>query len=263
MIETKNLEKILNQLFYEYYSNDFCYNGLQIRGKECINKMLFAVSLNSFVADYAEENNFDCIIVHHGLFRKMYFQYDNNLKNKTEKLIKNDINLFGFHKPLDFHEEISHPKAIIEDIGLDFDYSLGATFFARNSKKHTLDYIVKVLSNKISSVKFEDKIISKDFNHEYNNGVHIIKNGKEIPEYLAIESGGGADDFEFAIEKGIDTFITGEMKEQTPALSYEFKKNFVNIGHYNSEKYGILRLKEYIEDKIKIETDFLDIPNII
>ena len=49
---------------------DYCPNGLQIEGKEEINKIISGVSANLALIERAIDEKADAIFVHHGLFWK-------------------------------------------------------------------------------------------------------------------------------------------------------------------------------------------------
>ena len=80
---------------------------------------------------------------------------------------------------------------------------------------------------------------------------------------IAIVSGGGGSFYEAAIEKGIDTYICGDIREQIPAVAYESKTNYINLGHYWSETIGIKALQTYCEKTFNVETLFININNRI
>ncbi|MBW6458923.1 MAG: Nif3-like dinuclear metal center hexameric protein, partial [FCB group bacterium] len=87
--------------------------------------------------------------------------------------------------------------------------------------------------------------------------------GPDVPEIIGCISGGGGSYYESALSKGIDTFITGDIREHIPAIAFESKTNYINIGHYWSETPGIKALQSYLENKYPIETVFLNINNRI
>ena len=72
---------------------------------------------------------------------------------------------------------------------------------------------------------------------------------------------GSSGFYESAVEKGVDTFFGGDIKERTPAFSMESRTNFINLGHYYSEKPGVLALKEKIEKNFEVQTGYIEIAN--
>ena len=67
--------------------------------------------------------------------------------------------------------------------------------------------------------------------------------------------------YEESLDLGVDTFICGDFKEPVPAISLESETNFVALGHYVSEKPGILALMEHLVENFSIEAWFIDINN--
>jgi putative NIF3 family GTP cyclohydrolase 1 type 2 len=107
--------------------------------------------------------------------------------------------------------------------------------------------------------------ISSVFRPKQRHGFLYFDNGPAIPETIAIISGGAAKQYrsEQLLAKHIDTFICGNVEETTPAVSYETKTNFVNIGHYWSEKAGLLALQAEIQQRFAVETVFIEIENVV
>jgi len=66
-----------------------------------------------------------------------------------------------------------------------------------------------------------------------------------------------------SIDEGIDTYITGEIDERIPAISLETNTNYIALGHYYSEKVGVLAIKKLLEIEFKVKTTFIDIENIL
>ena len=66
---------------------------------------------------------------------------------------------------------------------------------------------------------------------------------------------------EQAIAAGADLFVTGSRDEYVLAQCREAGINFIAMGHYNSETFGIKALMRYINRRYKVKTEFIDIPN--
>ena len=99
---------------------DYCPNGLQVEGSKTISKVAFSVSATKHSIAKACEWGADALVVHHGLFWK--FHGTKPIKGPFAKrvipLIKNDINLFGYHLPLDAHPEVGNAAAIADELEL-------------------------------------------------------------------------------------------------------------------------------------------------
>ncbi len=263
MIKRIRLENYLREL-YEYKNfEDYCYNGMQIEGKERINKISLGVSLNNNLIDEVIKSGSEALIVHHGFFGKEFTSIQRRKKKLIEKLIKNDISLFGIHLPMDAHKEIGHNFQLFDSISarIDLDFEMG--FIGKNINKLSLESMLSKLSSFLKVDKSVKSNLKSPFNIYTEDGFTIVNNGPQVPNRIAIISGGASNYYERAINLGADTFFCGEIKEEIPSLSYETKTNFINLTHYNSEKPGLLKLKEKLSEELEVETFFVDIPNPI
>jgi dinuclear metal center YbgI/SA1388 family protein len=262
MIHLKELAELLEQTFrYEDYE-DHCHNGLQIEGKETINKIAFAVSYNLLSVEEAVKWGADALIVHHGIFGNNFFSLTGRDKIKVKTLLDADISLFGIHLPLDAHRELGNNAQLAACISADIIESLEVGYLLRNTAKLSLDEIMITLHEKLGTdegpgISPNGIVPGRKFGMDY------LAFGPDTPEIIACISGGAGSYYEIALAKGIDTYITGDIREHIPALAYESKTNYLNIGHYWSETPGIKALQSYLENKYPIETTFININNRI
>jgi len=263
MIKRVRLENYLRELYKYKEFEDYCYNGLQIEGRNEVNKIALGVSLNTNLIDRAIEVNANAIIVHHGFFGKSFTAIQKRKKTLIEKLIKNDISLFGIHLPMDAQKEIGHNSLLFNAIRakIDIDYEMG--FIGKNINKLSLDDIIDNFSDFLTSNAASRVCLNSPFNIHTESGFTFLNNGPDVPNRIGIISGGASNYYERAINLGVDTFICGEIKEEIPSLSFDTKTNFICLGHYNSEKPGILKLTEILGNEFEVSTEFIDVPNPI
>ena len=67
----------------------------------------------------------------------------------------------------------------------------------------------------------------------------------------------------FAIEQGLDAFITGEPTESAMNEAVEAGITFIAAGHYATETLGVRRLGELIAERFGVSHQFIDVPNPI
>ncbi|MEN8152819.1 MAG: Nif3-like dinuclear metal center hexameric protein [Acidobacteriota bacterium] len=270
MILRDELESFLRQIYkYEDYE-DYCENGLVVEGSSEINSIAFGVSFNGLFIDEAIGLGSDAVIVHHGIFDKGNFVLKGIKKERIKKVINNEISLFGIHLPMDAHPEIGHNALLLDAIGAKITGPLKWGFFGENSSRKNINEMMKIF-NRYLDPQLEDKgpytfkqfDSSGEVESEGNHRFEVLKNGPDIPVRIFIASGGSTDLYEEAVKLGADTFICGEIKEHIPAISHETKTNFINLGHYYSEKPGILALKSRIEEKFDVNCTFIEVPNMI
>ena len=99
----------LNAFLKPELFKDYAPNGLQVQGKSEIKKIVTAVSATQTVIDRAVELQADALLVHHGWFWKGENPCIVRTKHRRLKtLLSADINLIGYHLPLDAHPEIGN-----------------------------------------------------------------------------------------------------------------------------------------------------------
>ena len=264
MTSRDELSRYLADLFQYQNFKDYSENGLQVEGKEKIERIVFGVSFNRLFLEQAVEKKADALIVHHGIFQEGVFKLKGTLKQKVKKLLENEISLYGIHLPMDAHPELGHGTLLLSAVGAQGIEPFDLGFLGENVQNHTLDRMLEIFHNQlhpenldISGRERKDPVLS--FSTKY--GFDVLRNGPEIPKKMALFTGSSSGFYEEAVEKGVDTFFGGDIKERTPAFSYETRTNFINLGHYFSEKPGILALKKRIEEKFDVRTDYIEIPN--
>lgn len=256
MIIRDELDRFLSNYYGTKDISDYCLNGMQIEGKENIERIVLGVSFNQEFIAKAEELKADAVIVHHGFFGKAFMSVRGIYKKRIKRMLDKDISLFALHLPMDVHPEGGHNALLAKMAECEIVYPFEEGFMIRNVKKHSLNTLLQKWAVGLKSDRDENP-----FNIEGADGITLINNGPEVPEKIAVISGGSGGSFERAVEAGADTFVCGDMKEQIPGISLETGTNFVNLGHYNSEKPGVIFLKNLLEEKFEVETHFVDIPN--
>jgi dinuclear metal center YbgI/SA1388 family protein len=230
---------------------DYCHNGLQVEGKEDVAKIITGVSISEKLIETAIEKKADMIIVHHGLFTFGFSpvpRITGNLRKRLRLLLENDINFCGFHLPLDAHPEIGN------------NISLARLFNLTNIKP--------LMSRAYGSIGFIGDINVAINNSEFLQGVEKLLDTKTQAvmahegkvKRVGIVSGGAENDCWAAYEDGADTYICGSIAEHLVRSVEEEKKNFINAGHYNTEKLGVKNLGELIAKEFDVEVEFVDVP---
>jgi len=240
-MKTKILEKHLSTLMQTHKFEDYAPNGLQVEGRENIQRLLVSPSISIKVIEKAVELGADAILVHHGLFWKNEpRQISGTLRRKIKELLMHDINLFAYHLPLDFLPKYGNNEPVLRVLKL------------KN---------IQPFENIGYSGIFQRPIEPENFsslldNYYQTKGIHIPKTGKI--QRVVIVSGGGASYFQKAIFENFpfDAFITGEGTEWVYNLAKENNTAFSAMGHYKSEMVGVKLLGKYLETKFKLKVDW-------
>ena len=224
---------------------DVCKNGLQVEGRDSINKIILGVSANLDLIRTASRKKADMVIVHHGLFwQKRFGEITGINRPRLKRLLKNDINLLVYHLPLDAHPIIGNNISIIKALNLVPIKKIDIGYIGKYDKPKNRKTFLRLINEKLETDSYE-----------------VFYGPKEVKN-VAILSGGGSKHYEMAISEGVDTFITGDIKEFIPAIAKETKTNFINAWHHNTEKFGIINLGKLLKNEFKnLEIEFVNIPN--
>ncbi len=271
MVKRDVLEQYLANLYQFDKFEDYSRNGIQVEGRENIEKAVFGVSFNRPLLDAAIERGADAVIVHHGFFGRDHFVLKAHRKEAVRLLLLHNINLFGIHLPMDAHRELGHNGLLLKALEAEIEAPLFVGFLGRNSAGLTVDRMLGRFDELLHPDREEEEagktlpggLMNEAFCYYERYGFGVLKNGPDVPRKIAVISGGGSEDYEKAIFLGVDTFITGEMKEYIPALSLESGTNFINLGHYYSETPGIRALREHLEKEFNINGEYVEIGNVI
>lgn len=252
-IEIKKIEQYCRGYLNVDKWHDHCVNGLQVEGAEKIEKAITGVSFSEKLIKEAIKRKAKLIMVHHGVFKSEISSppsIKGYMRKRFKLLLENDINLMGFHLPLDAHPEIGNNISLLKKLGLEKKDVIKSPeygdigFIGKSKKSYELLDFIGLLEEKLGT------------------STYTIDGDKKV-KMVGIISGGASPEFLIAAEMGADTFICGDIRESTVRAVEETGINFINAGHYNTEKMGIQNLGEKIGKKFGIKVEYVDIPNDI
>lgn len=243
---------INEELKLESFS-DVSFNGLQVSGSETIKKIAVAVSVSQEVIEAAVDISANLLIVHHGLMWKGNDERLVSFKGaRVKTLMMNDLNLAAYHLPLDAHMKLGNNAQIARLLDVQ-DISSWGWY-----EKSQCDIgVIGALKNQVNIHDFV-----KSVNEKLSTVSSVLQFGKENIKKVAISSGGaGVPYVEQAIVDGADVLITGDLFEPMYHLAKEAEIHVIGAGHYASERWGVLALAEWIQDKYAIPYQFIEVEN--
>lgn len=229
---------------------DASCNGLQVAGKAEVKKVAFGVSASLELFHRARKAGADLIIVHHGLLWGQLEPLSGILRERVAFLLKHNLNLAAYHLPLDKHPVVGHNACLMKAVGagkvrpFGEYHGLPIGFEGRVADK-PLAMLVK---------KWETYCQTK---------AQVLSFGPQKIKSLAVVSGGAHSLLPQAVARGLDLFVTGVLDEPVQEWCREGHINCVALGHYNSEKPGLLALMKVVGKRFNVATEFIDVPNPI
>ncbi|MDA9556289.1 Nif3-like dinuclear metal center hexameric protein [Vibrio sp.] len=245
------LEKILDDLLSPQKIKDYAPNGLQVEGKSEIKKIITGVTATQALIERAIEEKADAIVVHHGYFWKGEPQPIRGMKgNRIRSLIKHDINLYGYHLPLDIHSELGNNAQLAQRLGITIEgglegHSQSVALYGR---------LHQAMTGEALSQRIADTLNRTPLHIAPNNETKMI-------ETIGWCTGGGQDYIDLAAQHGLDAFISGEVSERTTYSAREQDIHYFAAGHHATERYGVKALGEWLAKEYGIDVRFIDIDN--
>ncbi|OCG39828.1 Nif3-like dinuclear metal center hexameric protein [Gilliamella sp. Bif1-4] len=245
------LEQIINNELQISRYRDYAPNGLQVQGRKQVNKIVTGVTACQLLLDKAVELEADAVLVHHGYFWKSEPQIITGIKyQRIKTLLTNDINLYGYHLPLDGHPVFGNNIELANLLGISVD--------KRNDITDLL--FTGILNTPLTTLQFKHQLEQVLHNNQ-QQALFCGDNAPQVINRIAWCSGGGQDYIEQAALMGVDAFFTGEVSERTIHIAREYGINFYAAGHHATERYGIKKLGEWLASCYGVEVIFVDIDN--
>lgn len=245
------LEKVINEKLKANKIKDYAPNGLQIEGKHEIKKIITGVTASQRLIDEAIAKNADLLLVHHGYFwRGEDMRIINTKYRRIASLIKHDINLMGYHLPLDMAPDIGNNARLAELLNIQSVEAFDP--FEENP------LILKgKLSAPMTGTEFA-YVISQVLNRE---PLHISPESDKLIRTVAWCSGGAQDYIEKVGNAGIDAYLSGEISERTTHSARELDIHYYAAGHHATERYGVQALGEWLAKEYQLDVEFIDCDN--
>ena len=249
MVNRDEIVNFLNEYLNVLAFPDKSRNGLQVEGKEEVEKIAFAVDacMDTFIK--ARAFGADMLIVHHGLIWGG-IEYVRGLVQKRLKfLLENELNLYAAHLPLDLHPEVGNNAQLLKLLELEPREPFGSYnglnigYISEFDEPKPLPLVAQILVEKLKT----------DYVKAYEFGVEEIRR-------VGVVSGRGGFAIPEAIEKGVNLFITGEFLHDDYHTAKEGRLSVIAAGHYASETLGVKALMPILREKFGVKTVFIDNP---
>jgi len=242
--------KVLKTLLRPEQFRDYCPNGMQVEGKEQVQRVVTGVTACQALIDRAIEEKADLLLVHHGYFWKGESESISGIKKKrVEALLKHNISLLAYHLPLDVHPEYGNNAALGRLLGFKATGDLG-------KQNNNSIGLTGELETPLSGSEFVS-LLEQRLGRQ---PLHIEGEAKPI-RTVAWCTGAAQNFIELAQQAGVDAYVTGEASEQTVHFARETGMHFFAAGHHATERYGVQAVADYLASKLDIEHQFIDIDN--
>ncbi|MEY8205799.1 MAG: Nif3-like dinuclear metal center hexameric protein [Bermanella sp.] len=229
---------------------DYCPNGLQVEGKGEVLRIVSGVTACQRLIDVAIEKQADAILVHHGYFWKGEQEAITGIKKKRiQSLLKHDISLLAYHLPLDSHPQWGNNVQLAKVL----DFEISGPIDAGDER---VPGFIGRLPTPMSA-----RQLSAHIGQRLQRSPQHIGAEDDLIRTIAWCTGGAQSYMQYAIDGGIDAYLTGEINEPSVHNARETGTHFYAAGHHATERYGAKALGEHLAQEFELEVTFVDIDN--
>ncbi|HSH96668.1 MAG: Nif3-like dinuclear metal center hexameric protein [Methylophilaceae bacterium] len=246
-MKLKELTHYTGEILQVERFRDYCPNGLQVEGKQEVNKIVAGVTASLDLLEAAHAAGADLILVHHGYFWRNEDARVIGMKRARLKfLLTHDINLLAYHLPLDAHAEYGNNVQLAKKLRFQIEGWAG--------EQNMIAYgsVAEALSL---------RQLGSDVCKQLGREPLLIGEPTKLVKRIAWCTGAAQDYIEQVIDLGVDVFISGEISERTVHLARESGVAYIAAGHHATERYGVQALGEHLAAHFNLAYEFIDIDN--
>jgi dinuclear metal center YbgI/SA1388 family protein len=210
------------------------WNGLQMANDGRATKIGAAVDAGAVPFRKAVEAGVDFLIVHHGMYWDMPLPITGKVYDRVSTLLRGNCALYSNHLPLDSHPEIGNNALLARQLGL-----APRRGFIPNAGGDIGLIAAGGLPRAALRAKLE-KLYPR---------VIAIEYGSDTPAEVAFCSGGGNSAVPELAPAGVDTLVTGELREEFFNRAQEERLNLYLCGHYATEVHAVRALAAELAEK--------------
>jgi dinuclear metal center YbgI/SA1388 family protein len=222
------------------------FNGLQVANNGRVTKIGAAVDAGAIPFQQAVAAGVDFLIVHHGMYWDMPRPLTGPVYDRVATLMRGNCALYSNHLPLDAHPQLGNNALLAKQLGM----------------KRTRPFLVRdgeaigcIADGQIRRAALRNKLES------LYTRVVAIECGKATMGGVAFCSGSGNSAVPELAVAGVDTLVTGELREEWFNRAQEEKLNLYCCGHYATEVHGVQALAAELATKFKLPWEFIATEN--
>lgn len=222
------------------------FNGLQVANSGKVTRVGAAVDAGVVPFRKAVAAGVDFLIVHHGMYWDMPRPLTGPARARVEALMLGDCALYSSHLPLDSHPQIGNNALIARQLGLRP---------SRGFLPNEGGPIGRIAPSRMTRAALRRRL------EALYPRVVAMEFGAARPARVAVCSGSGNGAMRALLEEGVDTLVTGELREEWFNVAQEHGLNLYLCGHYATEVHGVRALAAEVAAKFGLPWEFIATEN--
>ncbi len=222
-------------------SGDNC--GLLLgRAGQTVEKALIALDVTRAVVDEAKAYGAQMVITHHPLFFQVSALTDETLEGRNALLLAEaGLAVCCMHTNLDFAAKGVN-YALARAVGLSGPYEALKPFdWAKEG-----DPPGEGLMGRLDAPQDTESFAASVQKALASAGIRLHDAGRPV-RHVGLCSGSGGSLLDAALEQGVDTFLTGEVKYNHYLAADAFGLNLIEAGHFETENVICEPLRAYLQ----------------
>ena len=221
-------------------------NGLQFENDGRVTRIGAAVDAGLVPFQRAFASGVDFLVVHHGMYWDMPRPLTGPVHARVAALVEGNCALYSSHLPLDSHPRIGNNALLAAQLGLK-----PRRGFVENEGGPI---------GRIAPSRLARTVLRRKLEASYAR-VIAIEYGSERPKEVAFCSGSGNSALPAMLEEGVDTLVTGELREEWFNVAQERRLNLYLCGHYATEVHAVKALAAELSAKFRLPWEFIATEN--
>jgi dinuclear metal center YbgI/SA1388 family protein len=221
-------------------------NGLQLGNPGRVTRIGAAVDAGLAPFAQAAAAGVDFLIVHHGMYWDMPRPLTGPAYARVATLVNAECALYSSHLPLDSHPQIGNNALLARQLGLR------AT---RGFLPNEGGDIGRIAPSTLTRAALRRKL------EALYGRVVAIESGSARPKAVAFCSGSGNSAVPALAAAGVDTLVTGELREEWFNVAQEQGLNLYLCGHYATEVHAVRALAAEAAAKFGLPWEFIATEN--
>lgn len=217
-------------------------NGLQVANNGRVTRIGAAVDAGGGPFAQAVVAGVDFLIVHHGLFWEAPRPVTGPAREKLATLLDGNCALYSSHLPLDAHPQLGNNALLARQLG----FRPRRPFLV-----HQGEAIGCIAASRLRRAELRRRLAAR-----YPR-VIAIEFGSAAPRAVAFCSGSGNSAVRELAPAGVDTLVTGELREEWYNYAQEHRLNLYVCGHYATETHGVKSLAAELARRFGLPWDFI------
>jgi dinuclear metal center YbgI/SA1388 family protein len=218
-------------------------NGLQIENTGRVTRLGAAVDAGLETFRAAAAAGVDFLLVHHGLFWDGAKPFVGAQRERLQVAFTANLAVYSAHLPLDAHPELGNNAQLARALGL----APARGFLPYQG--HDIGLVVTPPADRAT--------LRAQLEAQFPGGVTALEFGSDHPREIALLTGSGMSALDSLAPAGLDTLVTGELKQSVFNRAQEEHLNLYLCGHYATETFGVQALAAELSTRFDLPWTFL------